>query len=117
MSGNPELSISLGGAKEVEGMIDSGDWWIFIGTDEVYDEIENRFYPNAFHDHSFLTVLGPPPRQLAGIDPDCRIMALHFGRKDKLPASELDKFFRTHHAAKRMPAFEPERDIIFIQRT
>ena len=74
-------------------MIDSRQWWIFVGNDPIYEAIERHFYPNAYNDHSFVTIMGPPPGEFRKVFPDALLLMLHFGRKEKLSAKQLDDFF------------------------
>jgi hypothetical protein len=113
--------VTLLDAPEVEAMIDSRQWWMFVGTDPVYDDIHERFYP----DEGFVTVMGPPPKQFTNAfkfeNGPHILMTLNFGKKDMLSAERLAVFLNTHpdnpRGSREYAASDLEqRDIVFLWR-
>jgi hypothetical protein len=97
--------------REIEALIDSREWWIFVGGNPLFDEIESRFFPN---EGEFVTVIGPVLKRFAGVI-ECPWMVLHFGRKTSLSEIELTQFINNHPDRVGLPAIKlgEDRDIIF----
>ena len=95
-------------------MIESRKWWVMVGNHHVYEEIEQRFYPEA--DGSFCTVMGPPPKKFGKMFERLPMIVLNFGRKAKMSPTQLMEFMNNHPERKGFPAleFSDERDIIVL---
>ncbi len=108
------MQIALTDEQVINEMIASRDWWVMVGNHHIYEEIEERFYPDE--DGSFLTVFGPPMGEFRNIFPNARLMILNFGRKSRMSPTQLREFVNTHPERHDLPPvdYTDDKDIIFI---
>jgi hypothetical protein len=99
--------------KMLDARIDSGEWWIFIGSSDALSEIEEQFYSGAAS-ADFTILLGPPVGQLKKFFPgETRLLPITFAHKRRVSAEQLAAF--VNNLGRPVTASDLEqRDIIWL---
>ena len=105
------MRVALTDEQQINEMIASREWWVLVGLHRIYEEIEERFYPDGF-----ITIFGPPMGEFRKIFPDAHLIMLNFARKSLMSPAQLREFVNSHPERRDLPPvdYSDERDIIFI---
>lgn len=108
------LHVSVHDQAEIDQMIDSREWWILVGNNQLFEDIEQKFYTDAPKD--FVTVMGPTPKKFREMF-TAGMMVLHFAHKRVVSPDQLEEFVRNYPDRDGnfpFPHFRPNQDIIFL---